>query len=380
MEQQSPLPRQGLRVLLTNVWMRGRGGSESVTRDLAKALMTRGHSPIVYTPLIGEPGLELRAAGVPVIDDLRLLKEPPDVIHGHHSVPTIEAIVRFPRTPAINVCHAWTLGIEAPVSLPQVRFHVGVDEACMVRIAHAPGIDPARIQLIPNGVELTRMAPRSRSLPEQPQKAAVFGKATALFPLLLEICIEKGIELQAIGAPLGRSTAHPEAMLAQVDLVFASARSALEAICAGCAVIVCDARGMAGLASRENHSELRRMNYGLRSLTRVATAANLRSEIERYDAAGSEALSALAREEADFSKLLDRYLELYRLSIEDMQARPVAEEDYVLALSGFLREALPRTAPSPTLSWDGLGHDLVGRLLQLAEENARLKQALEAKA
>ena len=380
MEQPSPLPRQGLHVLLTNVWMRGRGGSESVTRDLAKGLMTRGHSPIVYTPLIGEPGLELRAAGVPVIDDLRLLKEPPDVIHGHHSVPTVEAIVRFPRTPAINVCHAWTLGIEAPVSLPQVRFHVGVDEACMERIAHAPGIDPARVKLIPNGVELTRIAPRSRPLPEQPQKAAVFGKATALFPLLLEICIDKGIELQAIGAPLGRSTADPEAILAEVDLVFASARSALEAICAGCAVIVCDQRGMAGLASRENHCELRRKNYGLRSLTRAATAANLRSEIERYDAAASEALSALARVDADFSKLLDRYLELYRLSIEDMQARPVAEADYVLALSGFLREALPRTAPSPTLSWDGLGHDLVGRLLQLAEENARLKRALEAKA
>ena len=380
MEQSSHLPRQGLRVLLTNVWMRGRGGSESVTRDLAKGLMTRGHSPVVYTPLIGEPGLELRAAGVPVIDDLRLLKEPPDVIHGHHSVPTIEAIVRFPRTPAINVCHAWTLGIEAPVSLPQVRFHVGVDDACLERIAHAPGIDPARVHLIPNGVELTRISPRSRPLPQQPQKAAVFGKATSLFPRLLEICIDKGIELQAVGAPLGRPTANPEAMLAEVDLVFASARSALEAICAGCAVIVCDQRGMAGLASGENHSELRRKNYGLRSLTRVATAANLRSEIERYDAAGSEALSALAREEADFSKLLDRYLELYRLSIEDMQARPVAEEDYVLALSGFLREALPRTAPSPTLSWDGLGHDLVGRLLQLAEENARLKQALEAKA
>jgi hypothetical protein len=74
--------------------------------------------------------------------------------------------------------------------LPQVRFHVGVDEACMERITHAPGIDPARAQLIPNGVELTRIAPRPRPLPEQPQKAAVFGKATALFPLLLEICID----------------------------------------------------------------------------------------------------------------------------------------------------------------------------------------------
>jgi hypothetical protein len=75
--------------------------------------------------------------------------------------------------------------------LPQVRFHVGVDEACMECIAHAPGIDTARAQLIPNGVELTRIAPRPRPLPEQQQKAAVFGRATALFPQLLGICIDR---------------------------------------------------------------------------------------------------------------------------------------------------------------------------------------------
>ena len=40
-----------------------------------------------------------------------------------------------------------------------------------------------------------------------------------------------------------RLTADPEHELVRYDLVFATARMALEAICAGCAVIVCDSRG-----------------------------------------------------------------------------------------------------------------------------------------
>jgi hypothetical protein len=275
--------------------MTGRGGSESVTRDLATGLIALGHSPTVYTPIIGQSGFELEASGVPVIDDLRLLKDPPDVIHGHHSVPTVEAIVRFPRTPVVNVCHAWAFGIEAPVSFPQVQFHVGVDEVCTERIAHSPGIDPSRIYLIPNGVELKRIPPRRHPLPSRPQKAVAFGKATALLPILLGIC-----------------------------------------------------------ATRVTNDD---------------------------DAAGTDSLescSSVAREDANIARALDQYLQLYRRSIEDMRLRPVGDDDYTLALSGFLRDVLPRSMPSPARSSDELGRDVVGRLLQLAEENLRLKRELSA--
>jgi len=378
LEQLSPHRRQGLRILLTNVWMTGRGGSESVTRDLATGLIALGHSPTVYTPIIGQSGFELEASGVPVIDDLRLLKDPPDVIHGHHSVPTVEAIVRFPRTPVVNVCHAWAFGIEAPVSFPQVQFHVGVDEVCTERIAHSPGIDPSRIYLIPNGVELKRIPPRRHPLPSRPQKAVAFGKATALLPILLGICADMGIELEVVGPPLGRPIADPEEVLAKADLVFASARAALEAVCAGCVVVVCDARGVAGRATTENYKELRSNNFGLRCLTRPVSAANLRSEIESYDAGDAEALAGIAREDANIAKAIDQYLQLYRRSIEDMRLRPVGDDDYTLALSGFLRDVLPRSMPNPARSSDELGRDVVGRLLQLAEENFRLKRELSA--
>ena len=378
MEQLTPHRRQGLRILLTNIWMTGRGGSESVTRDLARGLVALGHSPTVYTPIIGQSGLELESSGVPVIDDLRRLKDPPDVIHGHHSVPTVEAIVRFPRTPVVNVCHAWAFGVEAPVSFPQVQFHVGVDEVCVERIAHSPGIDPSRIYLIPNGVELRRIPARRRPLSSSPQKAVAFGKATALHPILAGVCADMGIELEIVGPPLGKPIADPEEVLATADLVFGSARAALEALCAGSVVVVCDARGIAGRATMENYNELRRNNFGLRCLTHPVSAANLRSAIESYDAGEAEALAGLAREDANMAKVIDQYLQLYRRSIEDIRFRPVAEDDYNLALSGFLRAVLPRSAPNPARSSDELGRDVVGRLLQLAEENFRLKRELSA--
>jgi hypothetical protein len=304
---------------------------------------------------------------VPVIDDLRLLKDPPDVIHGHHSVPTVEAIVRFPRVPVVNVCHAWAFGVEAPVSFPQVQFHVGVDEVCMERIAHSQGIDPSRIYLVPNGVDLKRI-PARRRRPTRPQKAVAFGKATRCFLLALR---RHGSSWKL--AP-GRPIAIPRRCWPNGP---GSPALQLEAVCAGCGRRLC-ARGVAGRATTENYKELRRNNFGLRCLTRPVSAANLRSEIESYDAGDAEALAGIAREDANIAKVIDQYLQLYRRSIEDMRLRPVTEDDYTLALSGFLRDVLPRSMPNPARSSDERGRDVVGRLLQLAEENFRLKRELAA--
>ena len=81
-----------LRVLLTNNTLALRAGSELYLRDVALALLARGHTPIAYSPTLGEMADDLRRATIPVIDDLRHLGEPPDVIHGQH-VLTIPAAV-----------------------------------------------------------------------------------------------------------------------------------------------------------------------------------------------------------------------------------------------------------------------------------------------
>ena len=89
-----------LRILLTNNTLASRAGSEMYIRDLAIALMKLGHFPLAYSPVLGEVAEELKRATVPVIDDLRSLNEPPDLIHGQHHLETMMAVLRFPRTPA----------------------------------------------------------------------------------------------------------------------------------------------------------------------------------------------------------------------------------------------------------------------------------------
>jgi len=96
-----------LKILITNIWLADFAGSEVVVRDLALGLLRRGHRPIVYSPTLGSLAEEIAVRGVSVIDDLRQLGEPPDIIHAHHSIPCGEALIRFPDVPAIYVCHAF---------------------------------------------------------------------------------------------------------------------------------------------------------------------------------------------------------------------------------------------------------------------------------
>jgi len=120
----------GLTVLLTNVWLDQRGGTEAVIRDIALGLLRRGHRPIVYSPHLGEPAEEIRRRGVAVVADLAQVGEAPDVIHGQHFIQTAEAILHFPRTPAIQMCHAWLYWQEAPARFPQIHRYVAVTRPC----------------------------------------------------------------------------------------------------------------------------------------------------------------------------------------------------------------------------------------------------------
>src|SRR5262249_9840981 len=192
--------------------------------------------PLVYSPTLGEIAAELDSRGIVVIDDLRKLAEPPDVIHAHHTIPCGEALIRFPQTPAVYVCHAFTLWMEAPAHFPQIATYVPVHEPTRPRLVQAEGIEPTRVRVVPNGVDLQRIPPRPYPPAVQPRRAVVFGKASVVAPTIRQACEVLGIELQVIGQPVGREIAHPEQELVTFDLAFASARAALESLCCGCAV------------------------------------------------------------------------------------------------------------------------------------------------
>jgi len=107
-----------MRILITNNTLDFRSGSELYVRDLAIALLKRGHIPIAYSTKLGDIAQEIRAATVPVIDNLDALAAPPDVIHGHHHLDTMTALLRFPGVPAVYFCHGWLPWEETPPRFP----------------------------------------------------------------------------------------------------------------------------------------------------------------------------------------------------------------------------------------------------------------------
>jgi hypothetical protein len=294
---------------------------------------------------------EIAARGVAVLDDLRKLGEAPDIVHAHHSIPCGEALIRFPHVPAIYVCHAFNHWAEAPVHFPQIAAYVAVDEACRDRLVHTEGIDPRQVLVLPNAVDLTRIPPRPAPLRERPLRAMAFGKAAAA-PEIRVGCERLGLEFDAIGAAIGNITTAPEHALVHYDLVFASARSALEALCCGCAVIVCDPRGFAGLVTSANFEPLRAMNFGLRSLSEAITVDRCIEDIRRYDASDASRVAVKARTDADLSKLLDNIERLYDEVTTGARRPVVTVETHERAVARFLHESLPRKPGDSR--WPGL--------------------------
>ena len=87
-----------------------------------------------------------------------------------------------------------------------------------------------------------------------------------------------------LGRGVGRVVTDPERELVACDLVFATARCALEAIAAGAATIVMDGRGLAGVATRANLGMLRQHNFGARALREAVTVEAVEAEIAHTNA------------------------------------------------------------------------------------------------
>ena len=290
---------------------------------------------------------EIRAATVPVVDDLTRIAAPPDVIHGHHHTPTMTALLRFPGVPALFFVHDWAAWMDEPLRFPRVQLYVPVDATNRDQLELEHGIPPERIRLLLNAVDLERYVPRP-PLPPRPRRALVFSNSAAdgdHLAALREACEGAGIELAVVGSGVGNSAARPEAVLPGFDLVFAKGRCALEALAVGCAVVLCDIYGLGPMVSSADLPRLRDLNFGRRALERPVTAAGLAAEIARYDATDAAAVSSTIRSEAGLERQLDRLLGLYEEAIRLAAEAPGDPAREGEAAARYLQRWLPRFGP-----------------------------------
>lgn len=334
-----------MRILITNNTLAERAGSELYVRDIALALLRRGHQPVAYSTRLGAVADELRAATVPVIDDLSLLASAPDVIHGQHHLDAMTAMLYFPETPAVYFCHGWVPWEEMAPRFPTIQRYVAVDDLCRERLQCTHGIPPEHIRMVRNFYDPRRHMLRG-DLPAVPRRALVFSnqmREAGSLGILRQACAARGIALDAVGLGVGQVAAQPEQILGQYDIVFGKARSALEALACGTAVIACDAAGLGGMVTPGNYDTFRRLNFGIRCLRDPITVDGIVSELDRYDPAQAREVSLRARAEADIDQAVERILAVYQEAIEAAGNGSGSKMPHLRQAADYLRQVADTT-------------------------------------
>ena len=340
----------GLRVLITNNALAAHAGSELWVRDVATALLARGHTPIAFSPDLGAVAEELRRQTIPVVDRLDAVGVPLDLIHGQHHLETMTALLRFPGIPAVYVCHGWTPWQEAPPRFPRIRRYVAVDDTCRDRLVCEHGVPETQVRVLLNAVDLARFAPRD-PLPVRPRRALVFSNAASEhthLPAVRAACAQAGISVDALGIEAGTAVPCPEDVIGQYDVVFAKGRSALEAMAVGAAVVLCDANGVGPLVTSANFDRLRRLNFGIRASREPVSPETLCRELAGYDAADAAAVTTRLRGEGALESAVDELLDIYREVLAEHAAAPAADpaeecraaSDYLGWLGPFLKQQI----------------------------------------
>ncbi|MFA6959246.1 MAG: glycosyltransferase [Opitutaceae bacterium] len=342
-----------MRVLITNNTLADRAGTELYVRDIALVLRCRGHQPIAYSSHLGSVADELRAAGITVTDDLSSLEAPPDVIHAHHHLDAMTALLRFPRVPAVLFCHGSIPWQEMPFRFPSIRRYVAIDVACHDRLT-AAGVAPHLIETVRTFVDLSRFVMRE-NIRAVPRRALIFSNYTrndGRVNVICSACARAGIkQVDAIGSGLGTSSESPEKILSGYDVVFAKGRAAHEAAATGAAVMVSDYVRFAGLLTSENYDAWRPLNFGHRTLTHPLNGNELAAELRRYDADDVRTVTERIRRDANLEIAMDRIIAIYELIhrekdyLESLPAHDfdVAASDYLKMLALHIKQ--PRTNP-----------------------------------
>ncbi len=345
-----------MNILIANLLLDQRSGTEVFTEQLADGLRRAGHDPIVWVSKVGPQGDALRQRGHVVIDRLNQLPWRPDIIHGHHNVMTATALAGLPGTPAVFVCHDASASFDTPPRHPRLRSYLAVDELCRRRLT-AGGVRIEETDLLLNAVDELRYI-RRKPLPDRPARALVLTKQSGHLDAVRSVCRETGLHLDELGAGVTQVSDRLEDIFPNYDIVFATARMALEAAFAGCAVVVCDERGMAGMLTSDNVLPWRQWNLGRGLLSQPTDHDGLRAALSRYDATDAGRVTDHLRAQASLSKQVEDLLAVYDRCLESQAASLLDASGEAQATAQFMEDWLPSFAP--TRPWRTLATELLG--------------------
>jgi hypothetical protein len=331
-------------ILITNIALRNRTGTEVMTAELAVALLARGHRVAIYAPRLGALAEAVMARGVPVTDRIDTIGFDPEIIHGHHNTALAVAMVRFAGCRAIFVCHDSSMVYDEPIIDRRIGAYVAVDQGCAARLL-VEGAPAGHIHLMPNAVDLSRF--RCRDVwAGRPRVALAVTKARAPWlEAVRSACSAAGIALSVVGPAVDHSVDDLPARMAASDIVFAWSRSAAEAAATGAAVILCDEHGFGGMLMAADAEAYPAGMFGRRVLPHAATREAVLGAIAAYDPGNAKIVASIVRRKLSLDDMVAGYEALYDAVLA---AEPDAGVGTAVSgrmgsgVANFLERALPK--------------------------------------
>jgi hypothetical protein len=345
-----------MNILFTNHRLFKKGGTEAIIRDLAVNLERRGHTVLLFSSAPAPFGNSLADDGVPITTRLDSLPFVPDIIHAHHHIDSMTAIMALPGVPAVYSCHGATRS-DAQPKHPRILRYVAMTHSLRLRMVIESNIPEEEIEVVHNAVDLTRFS-TTRHPPDQPRRALVYsGVLVPTNPLgaaIQEAARDTGLRVEFSGSlGGGRTISNPQELLLGYDIVFASGKSAIDAMACGCAVIVLS--GAAGgwaaancgeMVDPANFERLRQVNFSVPSNASPPSVTGISEQIGRYTAANTEAVSRRIREVADFDIYVEQFIAIYQRVIDlsrNVDPSPRAEQraayEYLRSISPWAQLA-----------------------------------------
>lgn len=332
-----------MNILITNSCLATLGGSESFVRDLGCTLKNLGHTVMAYSHNPGDARRLSELTMVESTDNLRELKFRPDVIHAQHHLDAMAAIMALPGVPALYHCHGgvWR---ETPPRHPRIYHYLAMSRTLAERISIEANIPPANISVWLNTVDIQRFT-TVRQLPTRPARALFYNKihhsGSPTVAAIREATSKLGLSLDFIGRKFGPLVSNPETVLPNYDIVFASGRSAIDALACGCAVVVLGRTSCGEMVVPENYDRIRGVNFSIAVNSAPATAEKIETQLRRYDATDCAQISQRLRGEADARLSGPKLMRIYEDVIATHLTTPADLPEEMRAAARYLRQMTP---------------------------------------
>ena len=304
-------------VLLTSHSLDERCGTELYVANVAAELLSRGWKVAAHSLVLGPVAELMRANGVQVSNRIEDLPRP-DIIHGSSYFETLLAHLAHPDVPIFSLLHVDRWWLQFPPFVTALRKVGAVSDDCRDAAVGELGFAESEVGWFPNFADPDRFRPRD-PLPASPRRALIFSNYASdetFVPAVRLACQDLNIGLDTVGARSGRVTAEPERLLPRYDLVFAKGRAAIEAMVTGCAVVLCDYPGTGPMVREENLDSLRRLNFGVQTLTRRLNPQQIIREVMLYDPEDAAGVAQRMRQEASLGAAVDLLESTYEELIE----------------------------------------------------------------